>query len=92
MKWLTFMKKKKELNMKMRPLVFIIGILLVVFGVYTLAYDYIPPHRERHAVDVGPVHFGEVVTEEKTSPAPLIIGILAMAAGLVLIFGTARKS
>lgn len=70
----------------------VLGILMIVFGAYSIFHDYQPSSKERHSVEIGPLSIGEVEKENQTSPAPLIIGILAIAAGLVLIFRIDKKA
>lgn len=67
----------------MRP-TFAIGILLIVLGIFVIAYDYIPARRETHHFGIGPIR-GAVQTEEESDPMPLILGGLSIAAGLYLV-------
>jgi uncharacterized membrane protein len=67
------------------------GILLIVLGALALAYQGINYTRQKNVLDVGPAH---ITTEtHEHIPLPPILGGLAVAAGVVLLFmGTSNKS
>jgi hypothetical protein len=68
----------------------IAGILLIVGGVFALAYQGISYTRTKKAVDLGPI---QVTTKQKEEiPLPPIIGGVALIGGLVLVFVGALKS
>ena len=69
----------------MRPLG-IIGVLLIVFGVVVLALRGISYTKDRDAVRVGPL---EVAAENKGFIPP-VVGLVAVAAGVVILV-TARR-
>jgi hypothetical protein len=74
----------------MKPITWI-GIVLVVLGVLSLAYQGINYNREESVVDVGPVHL-TTETHERI-PLPPILGGLALAGGVVvLVAGTRAKA
>ncbi len=59
------------------------GILLIVLGVLSLAYQGITYTTHKKVLDVGPL---QATTEEhKTIPLPPILGILALVGGVVLL-------
>lgn len=61
----------------------IAGIILVVVGVISLAYQGITYTTTKKAVELGPI---QVTKEEKhTIPLPPILGGLALAGGVLLI-------
>jgi hypothetical protein len=67
----------------------IIGILLIVVGIVSLAYQGITYTQREEAVDLGAI---VVATEEKkTIPLPPILGGLALAGGVVLILAGGRR-
>ena len=68
----------------------IIGIVLVVLGVIALAYQGITYTKREKILDVGPVQ--ATAEREKTIPLPPLVGGLALAGGIVLIFAGAKKS
>lgn len=74
----------------MKPITWI-GIVLVVLGALSLAYQGINYTREKNVVDLGPV---QVTTETRERiPLPPILGGLALAGGVVLlVVGTKAKA
>lgn len=67
----------------------ILGIILAVVGVISLAYQGITYTTRKKAVDLGPI---EITTNEKhTIPLPPIIGAIALVGGIVLLI-TANKA
>jgi len=74
----------------MKPIT-LIGIVLLVLGVLSLAYQGINYTREKNVVDLGPV---EITTETRERiPLPPILGGLALAGGVaLLVMGSRAKS
>ena len=74
----------------MKPIT-LIGIVLLVLGVLSLAYQGINYTRERNVVDLGPV---EITTETRERiPLPPILGGLALAGGgALLVMGARAKA
>ena len=72
----------------MKPII-LIGILLLVLGALTLAYQGINYTRQEKVLDIGPIH----ATAEKHEriSLPPVIGGLALAGGIVLIVIGARR-
>jgi hypothetical protein len=66
--------------MKAAPLV---GIILIVLGVISLAYQGITYTTHKKVLDVGPIQAS--TTEHKTIPLPPILGGLALIGGVVLL-------
>jgi drug/metabolite transporter (DMT)-like permease len=74
----------------MKPMIWI-GILLIVLGALSLAYQGINYTREKKVLDVGSVHL-TAETHERISLPP-ILGGLALVGGVVLvIMGAGNKS
>ena len=66
----------------MKPAI-IIGILLVIIGVVSLAYQGITYTTREKSVDLGPL---QITTENThTIPLPPILGALALIGGVVLL-------
>jgi hypothetical protein len=64
------------------------GVLLIVLGVFALAYQGISYTTHKNVVDLGPI---QASTEEhKTIPLPPILGGIALVGGVVLLLA-ARK-
>jgi len=72
----------------MKPTI-LIGILLIVFGGLTLAYQgFTYTHREK-VLDVGPIH--ATADEQRHVAIPPMLGGLALVGGVVLVFVGAKK-
>lgn len=68
----------------------LIGILLIVLGGLALAYQgFTYTHREK-VLDVGPIH--ATADKQDHVSIPPILGGLALAGGIVLVFVGAKKS
>jgi uncharacterized membrane protein HdeD (DUF308 family) len=72
----------------MRP-VAIIGIVLIVLGLAALAYQGVTYTSREKVLDIGPIH--ATAEREKTVPLPPVLGIVAVAAGVVLVVAGVRK-
>jgi hypothetical protein len=67
----------------------LIGVLLIVFGVFALAIGGIRYIDRDKVVDLGPL---EVTTEQhKTVPLSPIVGIGAVAGGIALVVAGSRS-
>lgn len=67
----------------------LIGIVLIVIGLVSLAYQGITYTKREEAVDLGPV---EIATEQKeTIPLPPLLGGLALVGGIVLVVVGSKK-
>jgi hypothetical protein len=67
----------------MRPL-FIFGVLLIAIGVAGLVIDNISFTEERVVVDAGPIKV--TADQQHTIPIPSIAGVIAVIAGVGMIF------
>ena len=68
----------------------IAGIVLIVIGVIALAYGGISYTREKKVVDLGPLQASTKTRE--TIPLPPVLGIAAIAGGVVmLVVGSRRR-
>jgi drug/metabolite transporter (DMT)-like permease len=61
----------------------IIGIILIVIGIISLAYQGITYTTRKKVVDIGSLQATR--REHKTIPLPPIVGILALAGGVVVL-------
>jgi len=68
----------------------LLGIILIILGVLALAYQGITYTTREKVVDLGPLKI--TADKEKSIPLPPILGALALAGGIVLVFVGVRKS
>jgi hypothetical protein len=66
------------------------GIVLIALGVIALVYQGITYTTRETVIDLGPLK--AQVEKEKTIPFPPILGVLAIAGGVVLVVVGARRS
>ena len=73
----------------MKPKI-IIAVVLIALGIAAFAYQGINYTTREKVVDIGPIQ----VTSEKTKTIslPPIIGVIALAGGIVLLVMGVRKS
>jgi drug/metabolite transporter (DMT)-like permease len=71
----------------------IVGIILIVIGVIALAYQGISytTHERERVVELGPLKVDATVQREHTLPLPPILGVVALAGGVVLLVTSSRK-
>lgn len=67
----------------------VLGVVLIAVGLIALVVQGITYTRERTVLDIGPVE--AKVEEERRIPLPPIVGILAIAGGIVILL-TARPA
>jgi uncharacterized membrane protein HdeD (DUF308 family) len=72
----------------MKP-VAILGVLLIVAGLVALAYQGITYTRREKVIDLGPIQ--ATAERERTVPLPPVVGIVAVVAGVALVFAGVRK-
>ncbi len=73
----------------MRPMA-IVGVLVIVLGLAALAYQGITYTTRETVLDVGPVH--ATAERQRTFPLPPVLGIAAVAGGVVLLVVGLRKT
>ena len=68
----------------------VIGIILIVIGIFAFAYQGISYTSREKIVDLGPIQ----MTAEKTRtlPLPPIVGGISLVGGIVLLVVGKRKS
>jgi uncharacterized membrane protein YidH (DUF202 family) len=67
----------------------IAALVLIVFGVIALAYGGVSYTREKKVIDLGPI---EATTKTReTIPLPPVLGIAAIAGGVVMLLAAGRK-
>jgi hypothetical protein len=71
----------------MRNLMFV-GVLLVVLGIVGLVVQNVHFTETKRVVDVGPLHVNS--EEQHNVPIPTIAGVIAVIAGLGMVFAGRR--
>lgn len=66
-----------------------LGMALIVLGVLALAYQGFTYTTRETVIDIGPIK--ATAEREKTFPLPPILGIVAVAGGVALMFAGSRK-
>lgn len=71
----------------------IVGILLIVLGVIALAYGgfSFTTREKENVVNLGPLKVDATVERERRLPLPPILGVAALAGGVVLVIVGQRK-
>lgn len=72
----------------MKPMA-LVGVLLLVLGLAALVYQGITYTSRETVIDIGPVH--ATADRQKTLPLPPVVGIVAVAGGVVLLVAGMRK-
>jgi hypothetical protein len=67
-----------------------LGLLLIVVGLAALAYQGVTYTSHETVLDLGPIH--ATADRQKTLPLSPIVGIAAVAGGVVLLVSSARKA
>ena len=74
----------------MRPIA-VAGVMLIVLGLMALVYQGITYTSRETVIDLGPLH--ATAERQKTLPLPPVLGIVAVAGGVVLLIaGTRRRA
>ena len=72
----------------MKPIA-VLGVVLIVFGLAALAYQGITYTSKETVIDIGPLH--ATADREKTLRLPPVLGVAAVAGGVVLLIAGVRK-
>ena len=67
----------------------LVAIVLIVLGLVALLYQGITYTKRETVLDLGPIH--ATAERQKTIPLSPIIGIAAVAGGVVLLLAGSRK-
>jgi len=65
------------------------GIVLIVIGIVSLAYQGFTYHTQKKVADIGPIHATK--TESHTVSLPPVLGGLALIGGVVLVAVGAKQ-
>jgi drug/metabolite transporter (DMT)-like permease len=71
----------------------IVGILLIILGVVALAYGgfSFTTQEKKKLVDLGPLQVDATVEKQRSFPLPPILGVAALAGGVVLVVVGSKK-
>ena len=72
----------------MKPIA-LVGVVLVVLGVVALAYQGVTYTSRETLIDIGPLH--ATTERQRTLPLSPVLGVAAVAGGLVLLVAGGRK-
>jgi len=72
----------------MRPIA-LVGVVLILLGVAALVYQGVTYTSRETVVDLGPVH--ATADRQKTLPLPPVLGMVAVAGGVVLLIAGVRR-
>ena len=67
----------------------IVGVLLIVLGLVSFAYQGITYTTHKKVLDIGPVH--ATTEQHKTIPLPPLLGGIAFIGGVVLLLAGNRS-
>jgi hypothetical protein len=67
----------------------VVGLILIVLGIISFAYQGINYTTHKKIVDIGPIQAS--TTEHKTIPLPPIVGGLALVGGIVLLMAGRKE-
>jgi uncharacterized membrane protein YidH (DUF202 family) len=68
----------------------VIGIVLIIIGILSLAYQGISYTTHKKVVDIGSLQATK--KEHKTIPLPPIVGLAALAGGVVVLAADRRRN
>ena len=66
-----------------------VGFVLLILGILSLAYQGISYTTQKKVVDIGPIHATK--NQEHNIPLPPILGGLMMVGGIVLLVSGSRN-
>ena len=67
----------------------VVGIVLIVLGIFALVYQGLPYNSQKDVIHVGPMQTS--IETRKTLPVPPLVGGLVLAGGIVLVVMSLRK-
>ncbi len=67
----------------------ILGVLLIVLGVVSLAYRGITYNTREEVINIGPIQ--ATAEKKKTIPLSPVLGVAALAGGVVLVVAGSRR-
>jgi len=67
----------------------VVGVILIILGVISLAYQAITYTTQKKVLDIGPIQATK--EEHKTNPLPPILGGIALVGGIALMFAGGKS-
>ena len=67
----------------------VVGLILIILGVISLAYQGITYTTHKKVLDIGPIQATK--EEHKTIPLPPILGGIALVGGIVLMIAGVKR-
>jgi hypothetical protein len=67
----------------------VLGLVLIVLGILSFAYEGISFTTRKKIVDLGPIHASK--DEKHTLPIPPILGGLLLVGGVILVLSDSRS-
>jgi hypothetical protein len=68
----------------------VVGLILIILGVISLAYQGITYTTHKKVLDIGPIQATK--EEHKTIPLPPILGGIALVGGIVLMVAGGKEN
>jgi len=68
----------------------IVGFVLLILGIISLAYQGFSYTTQKKVVDIGPIHATK--NEEHNIPLPPVLGGLMMVSGIVLLVSGSKNA
>jgi hypothetical protein len=67
----------------------VVGMILIILGVISLAYQGITYTTHKKVLDIGPIHATK--EEHKTIPLPPVLGGIALVGGIVMMVAAGKR-
>lgn len=67
----------------------VVGVLLIALGLVALVYQGITYTSRETVIDIGPLH--ATADRERTLPLPPVLGVAAVAGGVMLLIAGGRR-
>jgi uncharacterized membrane protein HdeD (DUF308 family) len=68
----------------------VVGVILIVLGIVSLAYQGITYTTHKKIIDIGPLHATQ--EQHKTIPLPPVLGAMAFMGGVALVVAARKET
>jgi uncharacterized membrane protein HdeD (DUF308 family) len=68
----------------------VVGVILIVLGIVSLAYQGITYTTHKKIIDIGPLHATQ--EQHKTIPLPPLLGAMAFMGGVALVVAARKET